>query len=647
MPCPPTGEETGTMTLMAQRDEARSAGPPAAAEAPAPTPAPAGWAARDDLVARAVRLLDDGLADRAGPDAVAAALGVTPAALADALVAELGAGTEALAEVRRAATRRALAGATTDEHGWTEVTVRLAYRPPLPFAETLPFLAARAVPGVEEVVDGRYRRVLRLPHGPAVADIAPPTPSKGGAADGGAGGGWLVAWFSLADARDLAPAIARCRRLFDLDADPAAVLAALGDDPLIGAAVRAAPGRRAPGHVDGAELAVRAVLGQQVSVAAARTLAGRLAARHGTPLPRPSGGLIVAFPSAEVLADADLDGLGITGARIASLHRVSAAIATGAVDLGPGARRDAATAGLVALPGIGPWTADYVRMRTLGDPDTFLPTDLGVRRALERLGEDGRPRAAAARAEAWRPFRSYALQHLWATLAAPAPDQPPPAAPAPATAAPGRRSATEPPAPPATPAPRPDDEADSPAPAAAAGRRAVARRRGGREDEGVRRWVVTSTPVAELLLVADGDGALVGVHFQPDRRWGVTVGDGWVHDPAALAPAADQLAAYFAGELTRFDLPLAPVGTPFQRAVWDELLAIPYGGTTSYRELAEMLGRPGSARAVGSANARNPLAIVVPCHRVVGADRSLTGYAGGLDVKRALLRLESGARTPS
>ena len=637
------------MTLMAQRDEARSAGPPAAAEAP--VPAPAGWAARDDLVARAVRLLDDGLADRAGPDAVAAALGVTPTALAEALAADLGAGVEALAESRRAATRRALAGATTDEHGWTDVTVRLPYRPPLPFADSLPFLAARAVPGVEEVVDGRYRRVLRLPHGPAVADIAPPTPGEG-ALDGSGSVGWLVARFSLADARDLASAIARCRRLFDLDADPAAVLAALGDDPLIGAAVRAAPGRRAPGHVDGAELAVRAVLGQQVSVAAARTLAGRLAARHGTPLPRSSGGLTVAFPSPEVLADADLDGLGITGARIASLHRVSGAIATGEVDLGPGARRDAATAGLVALPGIGPWTADYVRMRALGDPDTFLPTDLGVRRALERLGEDGRPRAAAARAEAWRPFRSYALQHLWATLAASPPDQPaqrtPPAAPAPATAAPGRRSATEPPTPPATPAPRPDDEADSPAPAAAAGRRAVTRRRrGGHRDGGVRRWGVTSTPVAELLLVADGDGALVGVHFQPDRRWGMTVGEGWVHDPAALAPAAEQLAAYFAGELTRFDLPLAPVGTPFQRAVWDELLAIPYGGTTSYRELAEMLGRPGSARAVGSANARNPLAIVVPCHRVVGTDRSLTGYAGGLDVKRALLRLESGAGTPS
>ena len=152
---------------------------------------------------------------------------------------------------------------------------------------------------------------------------------------------------------------------------------------------------------------------------------------------------------------------------------------------------------------------------------------------------------------------------------------------------------------------------------------------------------MTTTPVGDLLLVADGE-ALVGVHFQPDRRWGVTVGDSWAHDPAALAPAAEQLTAYFAGELTRFDLPIAPVGTPFQKAVWDELLAIPYGETTSYRELAELLGRPGSARAVGAANARNPLAIVVPCHRVVGSDRSLTGYAGGLDVKRALLRLEGG-----
>ena len=566
---------------------------------PAPlddAPRSAAWAARDDLVARAVRLVDDGFADRGGADAVGPALGVTAGVLEDALAAELGTGAAALAAARRAATERALATGVTDEDGWTDVTVRLPFRPPLPFAEALPFLASRAVPGVEEVVDGRYRRVLRLPHGLGVVDV------RVGGSDGRAH--WLAARFLLADRRDLTPAVTRCRRLFDLDADPAAVAAALGNDPLLGASVRASPGRRAPGHVDGAELAVRAVLGQQVSVAAARTLAGRLAARHGEPLPRPAGGLTVAFPSPEALAGADLGGLGITGARIGSLHRVSMAVAVGDVDLGPGARRDDVTAGLVALPGIGPWTAGYVRMRALGDPDAFLPTDLGVRRALDGLGEEGRTRAAAARAEAWRPFRAYALQHLWATLAAP------PARP------------TRDPAPAPTPSP-----GRGPRTSTAAGPG--------------RRYAVTTTPVGDLLLVADGE-ALVGVHFQPDRRWGVTVGDGWAHDPAVLAPAAEQLAAYFAGELTRFDLPLAPVGTPFQKAVWDELLAIPYGETTSYRELAELLGRPGSARAVGAANARNPLAIVVPCHRVVGSDRSLTGYAGGLDVKRALLRLEGG-----
>lgn len=152
---------------------------------------------------------------------------------------------------------------------------------------------------------------------------------------------------------------------------------------------------------------------------------------------------------------------------------------------------------------------------------------------------------------------------------------------------------------------------------------------------------IVPSPIGELLLVGDGD-ALTGLHFPSSPGGSVTppAGPGWRRDRPALAPAADQIAAYFAGELRSFDLPLAPAGTAFQRSVWDALTAIPYGETTSYGELAATLGRPGSARAVGAANGRNPIAIVVPCHRVIGADRTLTGYAGGLDAKRTLLHLE-------
>jgi methylated-DNA-[protein]-cysteine S-methyltransferase len=145
---------------------------------------------------------------------------------------------------------------------------------------------------------------------------------------------------------------------------------------------------------------------------------------------------------------------------------------------------------------------------------------------------------------------------------------------------------------------------------------------------------IVGSPIGELLLVGDGE-SLTGLDFGP-----ADVRPGWRREPGAFADASDQLGAYFAGDLRTFDLPLAPTGTRFQRQVWDALTAIPYGETTSYGELAESIGRPGSARAVGAANGRNPIAIVVPCHRVIGADRTLTGYAGGLDAKLTLLTLE-------
>jgi AraC family transcriptional regulator, regulatory protein of adaptative response / DNA-3-methyladenine glycosylase II len=285
----------------------------------------------------------------------------------------------------------------------TVVEARLRYRAPMEAQAVIDYLARRAIPGVEDVAGGRYRRSLALDHGAGVAEFA--------AADG-----HVLARYRLEDERDLEEAVSRSRVLFDLDRDPSTVLAALGDAPLIGPSVRATPGRRIPGHVDAHEIAVRAVLGQQVSLSGAATLAGRLVADYGEPLAEPWGTVTHLFPSAAVLAAADPQRLPMPGSRRRALLALTAALASGRVAIGPDADPPTARVQLLELPGIGPWTADYVALRALRDPDAFLAGDLGVRRALEALGEDGTPRNAARIAQRWRPFRAYALMHLWARL---------------------------------------------------------------------------------------------------------------------------------------------------------------------------------------------------------------------------------------
>jgi AraC family transcriptional regulator of adaptative response / DNA-3-methyladenine glycosylase II len=276
----------------------------------------------------------------------------------------------------------------------------LPFRAPLQAGALLDWLAARAVPGVEEVDGAVYRRSLRLKHGAGVAEIS----FEDGA---------VRCRLSLDDARDADEAVERCRRLLDLDADPEAVAAVLGRDPLLGPLVAAAPGLRLPGAVDGAELAVRAVLGQQVSVAAARTAAGRLVESYGERVNLPRGGVVALFPSAATLAALDPASLPMPRARADALVGLCRALAEGDLRLDPAADRDEARRALLALPGIGPWTAGYVAMRALGDPDVFLVEDLGVRHALTRLGGPSDQREARALAEAWAPWRSYASQYLW------------------------------------------------------------------------------------------------------------------------------------------------------------------------------------------------------------------------------------------
>lgn len=265
-----------------------------------------------------------------------------------------------------------------------------------------------------------YRRTLRLPYGTAIAEIdeRDAAGSTAGARAGGvgigagAGGGWLECRLHLTDPRDLTTAVQRVRRLFDLDADPYAVVERLGADEALRPFAEATPGLRSPGTCDPHELAVRAVLGQQITVAAARTLAGRLVAAYGKPLAAPDGGLTHLFPEADALASAPLGELGMPESRRATLRTVAEAVADGTVALETGADRDETERALLALRGVGPWTAGYVRMRALGDPDVFLEGDAGVRHGLELAG-CGSGSAVARRAESWRPWRSYALHHLW------------------------------------------------------------------------------------------------------------------------------------------------------------------------------------------------------------------------------------------
>jgi AraC family transcriptional regulator, regulatory protein of adaptative response / DNA-3-methyladenine glycosylase II len=262
--------------------------------------------------------------------------------------------------------------------------------------ELLRFLAARAIPGLEEATGTTYRRSLPLEHGNAVVELG---------LDG--------CQLHLDDERDRADAVARCRRLLDLDADTARIDAALGRDSLLAPLVRRRPGLRVPRATDGFELAVRAVIGQQVTLAAARRTGARLVELYGRPLEVPAGTITHLFPTPAAVAEVDSLELRMPRVRASALRALARAVLGGALDLRPGADPEAAAGVLVELPGIGPWTASYVCMRALGDSDAFPPGDAAVRRALERLGEDGRPAAAQRLAERWRPWRSYALMHLW------------------------------------------------------------------------------------------------------------------------------------------------------------------------------------------------------------------------------------------
>jgi AraC family transcriptional regulator of adaptative response / DNA-3-methyladenine glycosylase II len=476
------------------------------------------WNIRSDVAGRAMRLIADGAVDRSGVTGLASSLGYSPRQVGRLLTAEVGAGPLALARAQRARTARVLVETTTlpmgdiaFAAGFTSIRqfnatmlevydtppsvlreramkrdmskssrvrsataapgtgvlrLRLAFRPPIDLDRMFGYLATRAIPGVEVVSAGEYKRTISLPNGFGLLSLRPVP-----------GESWVECSLALSDLRDVTAAAQRCRRLLDLDADPWAISGFFDGDPVIGPLAAACPGRRSLGAVDGNEIAVRAVLGQQVSLAAARRLAGRLVTLCGTPLP-PSldaagfcdgeaGGLTHVFPDAATIAVLDPATLPMPLARGRALVTLAASLASGDISLDPGADREEVGIRLVALPGIGPWTAGYIRMRALSDPDVFLPGDVGVVRALRQLavsggdganadgatgrgangqagnGQTGNGRrgnghrgsgSGAARASAngaalagspagslrmaerWRPWRSYATHHLWAAL---------------------------------------------------------------------------------------------------------------------------------------------------------------------------------------------------------------------------------------
>jgi AraC family transcriptional regulator of adaptative response / DNA-3-methyladenine glycosylase II len=406
---------------------------------PDATPGSPEWNVRADLVARAMRSIADGVVDREGVSGLAQRLHVSERHLHRQLSAEVGAGPQALARAHRAQTARVLI--ETTDMSFAEVAfaagfasirqfndavktvfastptelrtrrssaaesagtieLRLPYRPPLDHRRVFDFLRARAVPGVEESVGAGYRRTLSLPYSSGIAELRP-------------GRDHIVCKLSLGDVRDLAAAVQRCRRLFDLDADPVAIDLVLAQDPLLRPSVETLPGTRVPGAVDGEELTLRAVMGQGITIRGARTLASRLVSAFGKPLTVASGGLTHLFPDAETVADSDLGRLGMPRARQNALKAVASAMATGNLVVDPAADREEVRRKLLAIPGIGPWTAAYVLMRALADPDAFMATDLGVVRALQRAGVKEHP---AVVAERWRPWRAYAQQHIWRSL---------------------------------------------------------------------------------------------------------------------------------------------------------------------------------------------------------------------------------------
>lgn len=447
--CPAVPAKPGNMRFFRTPATAQASGFRACKRCrPDATPGSPEWNLREDLAARAMRLIGDGVVDREGVAGLASRLGYSERHVHRQLTAEIGAGPLALARAQRAHTARILLETTEISvsaiafaagfasirqfndtireifdsapsrlrerraHGGGSapgfVSLRLPFRAPLAVRPLFEFLALRAVPGIEVGDANSYRRTLSLPHGTGTVALTSRYAQQG----------WIDCRLQLADQRDLTAAVQRTRRLLDLDLDPVAVDEHLGADALLGPLVAANPGLRSPGHVDAAELAVRAVLGEGLEQAAARAATARLVTAHGVPLPQPVDGLTHVFPSPALLAEVDPVALAVPPAGKDALLTLVRALAGRDIELHAGVDRAAVAAQLGALRGVGPHAVATIRLRALADPDVLPPQDSVLLGAPRTAGAPATTQQLESRSGAWRPWRSYALHHVWSAARA-------------------------------------------------------------------------------------------------------------------------------------------------------------------------------------------------------------------------------------
>ena len=416
---------------------------------PETSPDLAAWRGASNTVARALSLIEEGALDDADVEGLADRLGVGERQLRRLFRKHLGASPVAVAQTRRVllakqlihetrlpmaqvalaagfgsvrrfnetfqqlyarppASLRRLGGPDQPVSHGEAVLLTLPYQPPYDWDAMLAFLRLRAIPGVEREDAGRYERTLAIGGAAGVIRVEPAAKSR------------LAVSVRFPRISALPTIIARVRRVFDLAADPVAIANHLGQDPALAPLVAARPGLRVPGAWDGFELAIRAILGQQITVTAARGLAAKLVAAHGERLPEglAAEGLTHVFPSPQRLLGADFAALGMPKARAAALKAMTEAVAADPLIFGPRRSLEDAVSALKALPGIGEWTAQYIAMRELREPDAFPAADIGLMRALaDETGRRPSPAELSARAEAWRPWRAYAALHLWSSEA--------------------------------------------------------------------------------------------------------------------------------------------------------------------------------------------------------------------------------------
>jgi len=415
---------------------------------PETSPGTPAWLGTSTTVSRTLRLIDDGALDRGSVSELAARVGVGDRQLRRLFLRHLGASPVSVAQTRRVLFAKKLIDETAlpmvqvglsagfssvrrfndairstygrsprelrshrgrkapSDDGYN-LTLSLAYRPPFDWNTLQRFLAVRAIPGVESVVERSYRRTLVLGDSEGLLEVAPDP-----------GANQLIARIRLEDARHVQTISQRAQRIFDLGADPAVIASDLGRDPILAELLRAAPGIRVPGAWDGFELAVRAILGQQISVKGATTLSGRLVARFGHParLANDYPDLAFLFPTPAILAESDVAAIGLPQARAEAIRSLARVVASGELDFDGSRDLEDSIARLTALPGIGEWTAHYIAMRALREPDALPHSDLGLRRALaDPAGPISASRLRVI-SERWRPWRAYAAMLLWTSM---------------------------------------------------------------------------------------------------------------------------------------------------------------------------------------------------------------------------------------